>query len=206
MTAPDRGAGSTEIDEAELVVLLRRGDQGVARQVIRLVNKSVRGTLFQVLGPADPDFDDLYQISLERFVSSVMRGKFVGRCSLSTWASVIASRVAIDALRRRRHERRIFVWRKDEDDESWEVPAADSVRPDRQHTERTQLQSIRRALGKISPDKAQTLVLFEVMGHDLSEIAEMMGVSVAAAQSRLVRGRKELATRLRGEWGGEDGR
>jgi DNA-directed RNA polymerase specialized sigma24 family protein len=30
------------------------------------------------------------------------------------------------------------------------------------------------------------------MGHDLAEIASLTGVTIAAAQSRLVRGRKEV--------------
>jgi DNA-directed RNA polymerase specialized sigma24 family protein len=34
------------------------------------------------------------------------------------------------------------------------------------------------------------------MGHPLAEIAQLTGSSIAAAQSRLVRGRKELMRRL----------
>jgi RNA polymerase sigma-70 factor (ECF subfamily) len=198
---PEVVAAEKRAEEAKLISALRRGDQSVAPLFFQKVGKAVRGTLFQVLGPGDCDHDDLFQVALERVVVSIMREKFVGRCSLATWSSVIASRVAIDALRRRRNERRIFAFRKDDEDEEYEVPAADTVRPDRQAADRTELKAIRRALGRISPDKAEAVVLFEVMGHDLNEIAEMTGVSVAAAQSRLVRGRKELASKLRKERG-----
>jgi RNA polymerase sigma-70 factor (ECF subfamily) len=48
----------------------------------------------------------------------------------------------------------------------------------------------------MDPAKAQTVLLHEGMGYELSEIAVLTGVSIAAAQSRLVRGRKELQAKL----------
>jgi RNA polymerase sigma-70 factor (ECF subfamily) len=153
------------------------------------VEHVVTGALLQVLGRGDRDHQDLAQIALERVVVSVFRGGFDGRCSLATWASVIATRIAVDALRRRRTERRVF---SDAGEDVSEIPSAPHQRPDAAVDADRKLDALRSALGKISPDKAETIVLFEVMGHELSEIAELMGVSVAAAQSRLVRGRKEL--------------
>ena len=40
------------------------------------------------------------------------------------------------------------------------------------------------------------LVLHDVLGHNLAEVAEMSGITVAAAQSRLVRGRREFLKRM----------
>jgi len=45
-------------------------------------------------------------------------------------------------------------------------------------------------------EKAETLFLHDVEGLDLAEIAALTGTSVAAAQSRLVRARKELLERV----------
>jgi RNA polymerase sigma-70 factor (ECF subfamily) len=47
------------------------------------------------------------------------------------------------------------------------------------------------------PERAEAVLLHDVLGHELTEIAQMTGVSVAAAQSRLVRGRKDVVNRMR---------
>jgi DNA-directed RNA polymerase specialized sigma24 family protein len=54
----------------------------------------------------------------------------------------------------------------------------------------------------MSPDRAQAVVLHDVNGMDLRELATVLGITVAAAQSRLSRGRAELSRRMPDlEWG-----
>jgi RNA polymerase sigma-70 factor (ECF subfamily) len=51
----------------------------------------------------------------------------------------------------------------------------------------------------MDPARAEAVFLHDVLGHELAEIAVITGATVAAAQSRLVRGRKELLERLQSE-------
>jgi RNA polymerase sigma-70 factor (ECF subfamily) len=49
----------------------------------------------------------------------------------------------------------------------------------------------------MDPHRVAALLL-NAMGYELAEIAALTGTSVAAAQSRLSRGRRELRARLEG--------
>jgi DNA-directed RNA polymerase specialized sigma24 family protein len=56
----------------------------------------------------------------------------------------------------------------------------------------------------MNPKGAQALLLHDVLGYDLAEIAQITGVTVAAAQARLVRSRKELLRRANKSGNGEE--
>jgi DNA-directed RNA polymerase specialized sigma24 family protein len=68
---------------------------------------------------------------------------------------------------------------------------------ERQLEARAEIGELHNILSVMDPAQAETVLLHDVHGHELTEIALIMGVSVAAAQSRLVRGRKELLRRAR---------
>ncbi|HWA73234.1 MAG TPA: RNA polymerase sigma factor [Polyangiaceae bacterium] len=154
----------------------------------------VDGTLYRVLGRREQDHDDLVQASFEQIVLTLTRGKFAGECSLTTWASAITCKVALHAIRRRCVERRIF----DEslDAERWSRQAAGLSDPESQTVSREELARLRFHLSRMSQKLANTLLIHDMLGCGLLETAAITGVSQAAAQSRLVRGRKELCTRL----------
>ena len=83
------------------------------------------------------------------------------------------------------------------------LPPTERVVTERRLEARSEIQRLHRILGKMKPSLAQTLVLFDVLGHNLDEVAELMGVTPSAAQSRLFRARKELVRRAGVERGGE---
>ncbi len=150
-------------------------------------------TVYRVFGRREVDHDDLIQASFEQIVLTLSRRSFARACSLRTWASTVTSHVALNALRSRRRERRVF-------DRSVDLrPDLGSAvgDPEREVAARAAIDSVRGELVSMRPDRAETVFLHDVLGHDLAEIALTTGVTVAAAQSRLVRGRKELHERLR---------
>ncbi|HMJ11818.1 MAG TPA: RNA polymerase sigma factor [Polyangiaceae bacterium] len=140
------------------------------------------------LGPAD--HDDLVQTAFERIVRSLQQGRFAGTAKLSTWASIISTRVAIDALRVWHRERSVFRRRMISIPEFVDAPEPADV--ESRLEARSELSQLVEFFDRMRPEHSLTVLLHDGFGHEVSEISALTGVSVAAAQSRLVRGRRQL--------------
>lgn len=182
--------GSSQADE-DLVHSLRRGERGAAEALYRRLYPAVSRTLWRILQSTTPDHDDLVQVTFERVIRTLIDGRFAGACSLTTWASSIASHAALDSLRSRTRERRLFV-----DQESvGGFEGVASVDPERSLHARSEVKELQGILARMNPHHVKAVLLYDVLGHSLAEMAAVLGISEAAAQSRLSRGRKELLRR-----------
>jgi RNA polymerase sigma-70 factor (ECF subfamily) len=181
--------------DEEIVDGIAAGNEWAADALYDRLHPIVDRALRRVLHERTADYDDLVQTTFERIVRTLAERRFVGACSLSTWASAIAGHVGIDALRAAMRDRRLFHRPDSSTADIIELPEPE--RFERRIEARSEVERIQRILARMKPEHARTLVLHDVLGHELSEIAVLMGVSVAAAQSRLVRGRKELLRRTR---------
>ena len=193
------GAVSDAPSDEQIVEGLLGGREWAAEALYDRLHPVVDRALRRVLQSNADDHDDLVQIVFERIVRTLTERKFAGACSLSTWATAIAAHVGIDALRARVRERAV-VWedrvRGDE-----QAARASSGNLERQLEARAEVAELHGILGSMDATQAETVLLHDVHGHELGEIALIMGVSVAAAQSRLVRGRKDLLRRARARLG-----
>ncbi len=182
--------------DQQIIDAVVRGDDRVGSQLYDRLVGVVDRTLYRVFGRREADHDDLVQASFEQIVMTLATRRFAGACSLSTWASTVASHVGLNALRSRRRERRVVDRDATSDVPLDAVPSSQTVDSEQAMNTRLELDRLRTHLAGLEPLKAETLFLHDVIGHDLAEVAVLMGVSVAAAQSRLVRGRKELMASL----------
>lgn len=193
---------SPELEDAEILRAFERGDRAGSALLYDRVAGMVDATLYRVLGGRSADHDDLVQSAFEQIVRTLVQRRFVGACSLTGWAAAVTCNVALNALRSRKREGRVI-------DRHVELTTqhnvAGSANIERDVSVSRGIQSMRRALAQLKADKAQTLLLHDMMGHDLAEIAVIMGTSVSAAQTRLSRGRRELRRLLEQEMGGADG-
>ncbi len=176
---------------------MNRSNRGATVDEIQNVHSAVRGVLRRLVGAEDPEYEDLVQSSIENVLVSFERGKFRGDCPQGGWAAVIARNVAIDAIRARRRERQLFAR------DAADLVAADSVRgadakmgPEHLTGVQERLHRVKSALLGLGAQKANVIFLHDVLGHELPDVAGILKISVSAAQSRLVRGRREIIDRI----------
>lgn len=187
-SAPKPPRPSPSLDDIELLTALKNGDASAATALHDRVRPQVDRTIRRLLG-RDVDHDDLAQLSMMEIVWTIDR--FRGDCSLDSWTSTVTAHVVFKHLRRRKTERRIFAAMAPED-LSLSAPRHEG----REATARSVLRRVLGHLDQVDEQRAWTFVLHDVMGYDLKEIAEITDVTVAAAQTRLVRGRREIHERI----------
>jgi len=181
-------------DEA-LVAALRAGDGQKAGMLYDRLIRVVDGALVRILGRREQDHDDLVQSVFEQILVALNKDHFAGKSALRGWAAAIACNLGLNALRSRIRERRVVDRARDADVEARR--AGSPVDAEREASARSELGRVCEELAAMSRERATAVLLYDVFGHDLAEVAALTGVTVAAAQSRLVRGRKELHDRLR---------
>lgn len=186
------GGGEALPSDEEIIAAVQQGDHRVARHLYDRLYHTVDNTLYRVFGKREVDHADLVQAVFEQIIMTLGRQSYARACSLKTWAASIASHVGFNALRSRKRERRVLDRGTDLDD----VGARVELDAENQASARIEVDRVRKHLLAMKPEQAETLFLHDVLDHKLAEIALLMRVSVAAATSRLVRGRRELHKRL----------
>jgi RNA polymerase sigma-70 factor, ECF subfamily len=184
---------SSYTDE-ELFEGIAQGDERIAAEVYRRLLPAVEATLFRVLGRREPEHEDLVQSSFEQIILTLAERRYAQACSLKTWASTLTAHVALKTLRSRYRQRKLFNLSVEPAELTERASGDEDV--ERNVLLQRELERLRSELSEISPEQAEAVLLHDLMGHALAEIATITGVSIAAAQSRLVRGRKELQARL----------
>ena len=176
-------------NDQELIAGLAASDPRAGLLLYDRLIRIVEWTILRVTGERLAEHEDLVQAAFEQIVISLHRRRYAGNCSLTSWASALSCHVALNALRSRRRQHRLARESASQDVDSRPDPEAEVDL-------RQVLARVRAELTEMPAARAEVLVLHEVNGLSLEEIASVLGISVAAAQSRLSRGRRELSKRM----------
>jgi RNA polymerase sigma-70 factor (ECF subfamily) len=160
------------------------------------------------------DAEDALQETMVRSWRGLPR--YQGRSSLSSWLRRIATNVCLDAIARRPKRTlwstdvRPIEWGRDEPEAPAREPvwfdpfldgelgpADDAATPEARYEEREALElALSAALQHLPARQRAVLFLREVLGFSAKEVAEILGSTVAAANSSLQRARERLEERV----------
>jgi RNA polymerase sigma-70 factor (ECF subfamily) len=176
------------VDDSELLAGLKARDRSLSSAFYDRARPIVDRTLTRLLGTKDREYEDVAQLALFELVDTI--DAFRGECPLNAWISIVAARTTFRAIRRRRVERRLFADLEAEHASAVTHSHANAV------AARQAIERVRGQLEKMDQNRAWTFLLHDVYGYDLKEVGQITGASLAAAQSRLVRGRREIHERI----------
>ncbi|HVK74397.1 MAG TPA: sigma-70 family RNA polymerase sigma factor [Kofleriaceae bacterium] len=175
---------TSELDDVTLR-RAQRGDPAACRALVERYQGPVFALLGRLLGGGRRALvEDLAQETFLAVFRQLAGFAPLGPARLSTWILTIASRRAVDELRRR-GAAPIAV-----DD----VAAGD--RADDALARRQLAQAIDRALAELSPEYRAAFVLRELHGLDYADIARALEIDLGTVKSRLARARAALRTAL----------
>jgi RNA polymerase sigma-70 factor, ECF subfamily len=168
-------------DEQELVRRCLLRDPAAWRALYdRHFGKVAR--LVHALGITDSEADDLSQ---EIFLIVYRHlGSFRGEARLATWIHRLATREAIRHAKRRRLKRALI--------DMWRRALSPPLPRDWGENEAARRQYMNQLLSRLPPERRLALVLFEIEGRPVQEIAELCGCAVNTVWTRIHRARTQL--------------
>jgi len=175
-----------------------RGDREAFVELMRRYGDSVFGYLMRMSGSRERA-EDLFQETFKRVYEKAHTFRGV---RFKNWLFTIATRVAIDSLRRRKRLRLISLDQRadcdgDIDDGREAVAVMDtSCNPSSEVIKAEQTEQVRRAVAKLPEKQRATLVLAYYEQLSYSEVAEVMGCTVGTVKTQMFRALRTLAKSL----------
>jgi RNA polymerase sigma-70 factor, ECF subfamily len=184
-------------EEAELVKRVQAHDEMAFREIVERYQSKVFSIIFGILRNRN-DAEDIAQQVFAKIYFSIKNFDF--RSSLLTWIYKITVNECYDYLRKKRVRKLVYESDfSDDDAQRMEAsePAVDGQQPiDKQLAQRDLIVKL---LGKLSEEDRSLMLLKEVEGHSVEELAHMTGLNENTIKVKLFRTRQKLlkaATRL----------
>lgn len=188
-------AGAPDSSEAELVDRARRGDGAAFGLLISRYERRVYRMARQIT-QNDEDSEDVLQ---ETFLKAFEHlDSFQGNSKFYTWLTRIAVNESLMKLRKRKSDRTVSM---DENIETDEEPIVREIAvwddtPELRYGQEEMRRILESAIDSLKPIFRTVFVLRDVEELSTEETAEVLGLSIAAVKSRLLRARLQLREKL----------
>jgi RNA polymerase sigma-70 factor, ECF subfamily len=184
-----------DVSELALVQAAKKGDLEAFSELVHRYDRNI----FRIAQHITHNEEDAQDVVQDAFLKAYQNlEQFQGNSKFYTWLVRIAVNEALMKLRKRRNEKTVSM---DEDVETEEgsIPreVADwSPNPEQLYGQSELGDILKKTIQGLPPGFRTVFVLRDVEGLSTEETAEMLGLSVPAVKSRLLRARLQLRERL----------
>jgi RNA polymerase sigma-70 factor (ECF subfamily) len=181
----------TDLADDELLHAHIAGDREAFAELFRRHRDRLWAVALRTLGDRDEAADALQDALLSAYRGAA---RFRGDSAVTTWLHRIVVNACLDRLRRRRTHPT--------------VPLPDGARGAGRDTpgatrelaaptpDHDTAVAVRQALAQVPPDQRIALILVDVQGYPVAEVAKILGIPEGTVKSRCARGRARLAALL----------
>jgi RNA polymerase sigma-70 factor, ECF subfamily len=192
-----------QVEDVQVVAMLVRrciaGDSAAWEEIVQTYNRRIYNICYRFAGSGDVA-EDLTQevfIKMYRTLSTYdpSKGAFV------TWVTTITRNLLVDHFRKSKQDRMTDSIDTASSEHEDVLPLSEQIQdpsapPDARVRSREVSEQVHSALGKLSPELREAVILRDLQDMNYREIATVLKVPEGTVKSRINRGRAELARLL----------
>lgn len=178
----------SEISDEGLLAAHAAGNRDAFAELVRRHRDRLWAVALRTLHDREEAADALQDALLKAYKSA---GSFRGEAAVTTWLHRIVVNACLDRVRRRQARPTVPLPSNTLDDDG--RPRSEPASPVVDHD--THL-VVRQALAQLPEEQRAALILVDVQGYPVAEVAEILGVAEGTVKSRCSRGRARLAVLL----------
>jgi RNA polymerase sigma-70 factor (ECF subfamily) len=180
--------------DAAVVEAARRHDPDAFEEIVTRYGPRI----FRLARNITRNREDAEEVSQDSFARAFLHlDTFRGDSRFSTWLSSIAINQALMKLRARRRRELHYVCPDTREDTQFRAEVADGTpTPEQQYSQKELQRILASAMQDLPLASREVLQLREVEERSTAETARILGLSISAVKSRMLRGRQKLRQAL----------
>ena len=183
------------LNDQELMRIVQAGDMSPATEIYDRYSTRIYNFAYRFLRNSEAAEDATQEVFVKMLKHA---NQFHGDAKLSTWLFSITANWCRDYLRKSDNKA------KEAEEVLLSLPASAELAPDRNLERREDEQRVQRALGALTPEQREAILLSRYQGLSYAEIAQISGCSEGAVKTRVFRAMETLKKALTGDARGGD--
>jgi len=181
------------LSDQELMRIVQGGDYSPASELYDRYSARIHNFAFRFLKNSEAAEDATQEVFVKMMKHA---NQFQGDAKLSTWLFSIAANWCRDYLRKADNKP------KESEEVLLTLPSTSELSPERNLEIREDQQRVQRALGALTPEQREAILLSRYQGLSYAEIAQIAGCSEGAVKTRVFRAMETLKKALTAEASG----